>query len=289
MKKLTIEEVKKRAKDIGTWEVLDVVYVNAFTKLTCKCNKCCHVHKINWNNIQKGIGCPYCAGKRSPLIESIRKQFEKEGYILLTKKYKNNTQKLNYICTKGHQHSISWSNWRKKHRCPYCDGNVKLTVNFIKKEFKKESYTLLTKIYENNHQKLDYICSKGHKHYISWNNWQKGQRCSKCFNNVSKWEKTVKKFLDSLYISYISNDRTQLINLKTGHNFELDIWFPELNKAIECNGTYWHSLEKMMVRDKIKQQLCKDQGIYLLTIAEEDWTKDIDKCKTKIKNFVAGE
>ena len=40
--------------------------------------------------------------------------------ILLTNKYINNKQKLNYICPKGHRHSINWNSWRCGHRCPIC-------------------------------------------------------------------------------------------------------------------------------------------------------------------------
>jgi len=57
-------------------------------------------------------------------IDYICSEFKKEGYILLTEKYINNSQKLDYICPKGHKHSISWSNWNhpEKYRRPYCSG-----------------------------------------------------------------------------------------------------------------------------------------------------------------------
>jgi len=115
-------------------------------------------------------------------IEFIKSRFEKEGYNLLSKEYINPYKKLNYICPNGHKHQISWSNWNhpKKYRCVYCVGNVRLTIDFIKKEFEKEGYKLLTKVYKNAHQKLDYICPKGHRHSIRWNDWQRGRRCSTC-------------------------------------------------------------------------------------------------------------
>ena len=45
-----------------------------------------------------------------------------------------------------------------------------LTLGYIKEQFEKEGYTLLTTEYINNKQKLDYICPKGHKNTIRWNN-----------------------------------------------------------------------------------------------------------------------
>jgi len=117
-------------------------------------------------------------------VEFIGDEFFKERYILLTKIYKNNTQKLEYICPNGHRHSISWSNWQKGARCPYCSNMVKLTIDFIKKSFFKEWFILLTKIYINAHQKLEYSCPKDHKHSVSWNKWQQGTRCPYCSRKI---------------------------------------------------------------------------------------------------------
>jgi hypothetical protein len=54
------------------------------------------------------------------VIDFIKFEFEKEGYQLLTVEYKNNRQKLNYICPNGHQHSIIWNSWQQGKRCPTC-------------------------------------------------------------------------------------------------------------------------------------------------------------------------
>jgi len=89
-------------------------------------------------------------------------------------------------------------------------------------------------------------------------------------------------------IKIVENDRTKLINPNTNRFLELDIWFPQLNKAIECNGVYWHSKNGAIKNDRIKQQLCQQQRIDLLIITDKEWDIDIDKCKEKIKTFVTG-
>jgi hypothetical protein len=114
-------------------------------------------------------------------IEFVREEFLKEGYILLDTEYINNLQKLDYICPEGHRHSVSWNKWTQIRRCPICSSKKKLTIKFIRSEFKKERYELLTEEYVNNKQNLDYICPEGHKHSVSWHNWQAGsQRCPTC-------------------------------------------------------------------------------------------------------------
>lgn len=69
--------------------------------------------------------------------------------------------------------------------------------------------------------------------------------------------------------------------------YELDIFIPELNFAIEYNGKFWHDEELMQkyhykspVPRELKTQLCFEKGIELLHIEELDYKKN----KTQILN-----
>jgi hypothetical protein len=206
------QDIKHSFKSFG-YQLLSNNYINAYTKLDYICSKG-HKHFISWSNWQQGKRCPYCYGNVKSTIGFIRKIFRKEGYRLLTKEYKNCEQKLNYVCPKGHRHSISWSNWQRGHRCPYCVGQGQPTMGFIESEFKREGYILLSTEYINNHSKLDYICPKGHRHSIKWNKWQQGRRCPSCYGNTkpaiefikSEFEKEGYTLLSSEY----KNNRTKL-------------------------------------------------------------------------------
>ena len=113
--------------------------------------------------------------------EFVKEQFEKEGYELLDAVYVNSRTKLKYICSHGHEHSISWDSWKQGHKCPYCANVGRSTIEFIKSEFEKENYRLLTNKYINNRQKLKYICPKGHKHVVTWLQWYNRKfRCPYC-------------------------------------------------------------------------------------------------------------
>lgn len=118
----------------------------------------------------------------------IKKQFEKEGYKLLSGEYINNKQKLEYECPNRHKHSVRWNSWSASHhRCPYCAGQGKPTIEEIREAFRKEGYTLLTEEYVNNKKKLEYVCPKGHLHKISWKEWAcMGNRCPYCSNKIKK-------------------------------------------------------------------------------------------------------
>jgi DNA-directed RNA polymerase subunit RPC12/RpoP len=291
-RKHNIEFIRKEFAKEG-YILLTKIYEDAKQKLDYICSSPeKHHHSTTWSGWKSGSRCPYCNGNGKPTIEHIRAEFEKKGYILLTTVYEDSKQKLEYICPNGHQRFINWNDWQQGKGCPCLSNRMRPTIESIRADFAKEGYILLTEVYENNKQKLEYICPRGHRGFISWHSWNSKvkRRCPKCNDShVSKWEKTIRKFLSESNIDYVGNDKTQLLNPETNYNLELDIWFPDLNKAIECNGIYWHSKKRAIKNDKIKTQLCKDQGINLLVITDEEWNKDIDKCKIKIKNFVTGE
>jgi hypothetical protein len=284
--RFTLEFVNNLFKKEG-YTLLTKIYKNNHQRLDYICPNG-HQHFTSLINWRKGVRCVYCCGKHIPVtIERIKEQFKKKGYTLLTTEYRNDKQRLDCICPEGHEYTTTWGSFGAGYGCSHCAGNAKLTIEFIRSEFEKEDYILLTTVYEGNKQKLDYICSKGHKHSISWHKWKFGRRCPYCNNNsISKWEKVIKSFIDKSNINYVPNDRSQLTNPETGCTLELDIWFPDLNKAIECNGVYWHSKPDRKRCDKIKKQLCKNQGINLLVITDEEWNDDTDKCKAKLIKFV---
>ena len=205
-------------------------------------------------------------------IEFIRDEFLKEWYILLTKIYINNIQKLEYICPEGHRHFMNWSNWQQGHRCPTCFYDCrKLTIEFIREFFKKEEYILLTKIYINSSQKLDYVCPNGHKHSINWDNWKCGKRCPTCaINDLKLTIEFVKKSFEEDYYNLLTkkyvNSYTKLEYIcPKGHRHSItwDSWKQGnrcptcaiINKT-GCNSPNWKG-------GISKEPYC------------QDWTKDL--------------
>lgn len=70
---------------------------------------------------------------------------------------------------------------------------------------------------------------------------------------------------------------------------ELDIYIPSMKTAIEYNGLYWHNEDnvgKSATYDKWKA--CKDKGIRLLTIWDDDWNYRKDLVKRTVKSILLG-
>lgn len=92
-------------------------------------------------------------------------------------------------------------------------------------------------------------------------------------------EKLLVDFIESLGIDFIHGDYTVL------GNRELDIYIPEYNLAIECNGVYWHS-DKFIKDTKYhlkKTTGCLDNNIALLHFWDYEIIEHFDIVKSMIK------
>lgn len=118
-KKLTYEFVKSQFERKG-YQLLSTEYRNANYKLRVICPRE-HSWNTSYNNFKQGRICPICANNNKRLEYSyIRRIFEKDGYQLLSKEYKNANQRLETICPRGHKWKVRFRSFRQSRRCPKC-------------------------------------------------------------------------------------------------------------------------------------------------------------------------
>lgn len=280
-KPYTYLEVKTIFHNIG-YKLLSTKYKNNNTKLKYKCDKG-HINYIKLNKLLSGYRCPDCSNRKKYSIESIKELIEKENYKLISTEYKNKNKKLLLEYDKGHMFEMSFGCFKNnKQRCPICYGNKKLTLDFIKKEFSKENYVVLSKNYKSNKSQIRYKCPNGHIHSMMWNSWQQGQRCGKCSNQHSKAELDVFEFIKSYFEDAVSGDKILI------SPYELDIIIPSKKIAIEYCGLYWHS--ESNGKDKNyhlnKLQKCNNIGYQLITIFEDEWINKKDIVKNRLLHIL---
>lgn len=142
-------------------------------------------------------------------------------------------------------------------------------------------------LHAGSSKKVGWICSKDstHKWVTSIEKRAKlNQGCPLCSNRVSLAETEVADWVTSLLgpsISIIRNDRKILPD-----NKELDIYIPSLKFAIEYNGFYWHSEDKVGTSIHYKKwKACKEAGIQLFSVWEDYWleNKDLTKRMLSVK------
>lgn len=172
-------------------------YCNYYSILFVRCPEG-HEYITTFASWKSGVRCPICTKRIKWTYADVKRAFEKEGYTLLTTTYKNNKQRLYFICPNGHYGNILWSNWQKGHRCFKC-GRLKAadkqrkSIEYIEKEFRKEGYILLTKEYINRNSKLKFRCPNGHIYYTTWREWVNGKRCAICAGNAKPSYEYVKE------------------------------------------------------------------------------------------------
>lgn len=172
--------------------------------------------------------------------------------------------------------------------CPLCARNVKPTTEeFIRRAIKLhgDKYDYSEVDYKNSQTKI-YIGCPEHGIFQQFPNIHlRGWGCPECIESrvTSKGEKELCQYIKSVYSGKVLENTRKFIGRK-----ELDIYLPELKLAFEYNGNYWHALyeEKDPGYHDHKRQLCKDAGITLIEVWENDWKKESDKIKKEISNII---
>lgn len=104
--------------------------------------------------------------------------------------------------------------------------------------------------------------------------------CNPINNKTSNGHLEIVDFLKEIGIEDITLNRRDLIN-----PYELDIFLPGFNIAIEYNGVYWHS---ELLKDKsyhnMKMNFCVSENIKLIQIWEDDWINKKDIIKSILIN-----
>lgn len=235
--------------------------------------------------------------KNQNVIKKIRTSFEnnvdKEKWI---GKIKESQKKVDIVARKeksiktslekyGHEHFVQSEEYKSKK----LEDNINKFMNKIGENYnliKYGSYQIkkLDKIHEIHH----HICDKTFKIAVSTcseriNNKQEiCLHCNPFLLNCSKGEKEVVDFIRSIYDQEIVENTRSIIS-----PYELDIYLPDLNLAIEFNGVYWHSTDKKAKLYHQKKYLkCKEKGIRLIQINDFDWKHHQDTVKSILQTSI---
>lgn len=134
-KKLTIEFIRETFEKDGC-TLLTTEYLNNKQILSIRLING-DEYDTTWLSWQQGKRPWRASQNLQPTIDEIYKSFSAKGYILLSKEYINSKTKLEFICDRGHKHSMLWSSWKNGHICKYC--NYENRRNKPKYKYKSDS------------------------------------------------------------------------------------------------------------------------------------------------------
>ena len=121
----TTEEFRNELKEVNSdIEVLGE-YVNAKTKIKCKCKKCEHEWKAIPNNLLNSQGCPKCGGTMKLTHEEfVNRIKEINDDVEIIGKYIDIKTKIKCKCKKdGHEWEAVPNTLLRKHGCPKCNAS----------------------------------------------------------------------------------------------------------------------------------------------------------------------
>ena len=260
----------------------------------------CSVCKESWNappdNRRRGTGCPVCAGQKivvgindlATVLPTVSALWHPHLNVELlpTQVTAGSPQMVWWKCEDNHEWQAKIIGMRSSFRkgqigCAICYRNnlasgskslAELWPDIAAEWDYDKNSTTPDKIAQFSNKAAWWKCSINETH--SWetvisNRTRFGSNCAICWQSgsASQAEEEVAMFLESLGLSVERKVITLLDNRK-----ELDIYIPEYNAAVEYNGLHWHS-EKYRSKEYHfeKYQECKDKGIELLQIWEDDW------------------
>jgi len=163
-------------------------------------------------------------------------------------------------------------------------------ISYMKRLIINRGYELISE-YIDSHSNITLLCKQcNNKFDITWNSFQQGAGiCPNCNPvSISHAELELRNYInEELNIDTINNNRKLL---KEGK--ELDIYIPSKNIAIEYCGLAFHSTYNNAYNNTPKNyhidkyNNCKEKGIRLITIFEDEWILKNDVVKSILKNIL---
>ena len=314
-KRLTTDEFIEKAKKVhgDKYDYSKVEYVDSVTKIYITCPE----HGGFWQNPNSHLhrrGCSMCAkakanAKNSCGIDEFIEKAKKvhgEKYDYSKVEYVNSKTKVCIICP---EHGEFWqtpSEHLNGCGCKKCASD-KLQKKFqlSKQQFVSKSlkvhgdkYDYSKAEYVNNRTKVCIICPEHGEFWQTPNSHLNGNGCPLCGNEErakvkksntddfiikAKGEECVKDYIENIIGFKINKNSRKIIP-----PYELDIFVPEKNLAIEYDGILWHS-EKYIKDTNYhlnKTESCEKMGIRLIHIFEDEWNEHTDIVKSKLKHIL---
>jgi hypothetical protein len=224
-RKLTIDEVKSRLKDINpNIEILSEDYINNLTKMRCKCLVDNYEWDVSWGKLQHGRGCPKCGARLSSekkrlTIEEINNKIVNinANIKILSEEYIGAHDKLKCECLiDGHIWFATWGSLSMGHGCPMCSNlkrgdTQRLTSNFVKQKLyeNRKNIDILECNYVNSKSKIKFKCTMVNCGYIgssTYSNLMATTKCPRCVGRVVDEKNCIAMLRPDLLIFFKSKE-----------------------------------------------------------------------------------
>jgi len=279
----------------GKYDYSNSIYIDSTIKVKILCPEHGEFEQLPVIHT-KGQGCPKCGiitrsdkkrlNTQSFIEKSQLKHGEKYDYSLV--RYEANKVKVKILCSKHGEFEQSPDKHMSGEGCPKCgkDSLKKLhqkdVETFIKqcRDVHGDKYDYSLVEYNGVKTKVKIICSHHGEFEQLPNDHLVKHGCVKCTSSISKDEIEINDFINGLGLE------TKQSSMSIINPYQLDIFIPSHNIAIEYNGLYWHN-ELSVGKDYhlTKTDLCEAKGIQLIHIFEDEWLNKKDIVKSRLESI----
>lgn len=232
-----------------------------------------------------GKGCRYCAGQDVWVgyndLQSVDPQLASEWHPNKNKKLTpqdvtyGSRKKVWWLGNCGHE----WQETIKVRKggigCPFCAGkralkgfnDIASLFPYLKDEwdYEKNMPNIPEMYTRGSNKKVSWICPVGHHYDMQVVSRTSGQNCPVCASELKT------SFPEQAFFFYVKKVFPEAINRDYSYGFELDIYIPSLNVAIEYDGVNWHQNEE---KEHVKNVKCISKGIRIIRIKEQSKFKE---------------
>ena len=314
-KLLTTDEFIRRAKEVhgDKYSYNQTEYKRQRNKVVITCPEHGDFKQLARKHLE-GQGCPMCAieNKSKKQLSSTESFIEKakavhgDCYDYSLVNYIGAKKNVKIICPKHGPFLKSPHHHLQGQGCPKCSAEQELkrktkTIDQFIKEARKvhaNKYDYSDVDYKAGSIPVAIICRE---HGMFWqrpDEHLRGKGCPAC--SESKLEKEVRKMLEESCINFETEKTfSWLINNETNAHLFLDFYLADKNLAIECQGEQHfkpvdffggkETLKKQKKLDKLKNTLCKKNGIKVIYFSSKEFEKigiitDIKELLKQIEN-----
>lgn len=301
---ITSPELASQWHPTKNGELLPIHFTKGSSKKVWWLGECLHEWDASiYSRLSLGNGCPVCRGLKVEVgVNDLTSTFPtlaaewhptRNGDLTPTQVTKGSNKRIWWMCKENHEWEATVYHRTANRGCPVCSGH-KITAGI--NDLLTMEPTLAAQWHTAKNGELTpeqvtgkggrvrawWQCEKGHEWEAQVQGRVGGYGCPQCWatSYISKPEQAIHDYVRSLdeNMEIIQSDK-KLLKGK-----ELDIYIPEKNIAIEFNGLYWHSEEagKDQGYHYSKWFSCKNAGVQLIQIWEDEWNRNPEQIKKMI-------
>ena len=196
-----------------------------------------HKFEASFNNIQRGSGCPHCAGNARKKAEDYHGLAGIMGFVWLGPEVSNTGLKTEWQCQKEHRWKARYDDIRQGKGCPYCANRIPKSTEDYHKLTKGRGFTWLGPEVTRIDIKTRWQCRKGHIWEATFDGIQRGTGCPYCANRIPKSTEDYHKLAENRNLVWLGPSVTRTVyktewRCQRGHEWKAT--FDGINQGSGC-------------------------------------------------------